>query len=143
MWHYTIDTDGHLWHEGIEFDDPELLCFFMKNMEPLPDGRFRVVCQGEKCCLTAEDVPYVVRELKISKTIGLIFPGGYKEALDPSTLFVGKKNVLYCKVRGGKFTARFNRTSYLELAKKVVFDPKKKSYDLVVDKKRYPIKGVA
>jgi len=142
-WHYLVDTDGHLWHDGDEFDDPEMLRLFMEKMEQLPDGRFRVLCQGETCYLTPEDVPYVVQDLKIEKkTIDLIFPGSYKEALDPTTLFVGKENVLYCKVRGGEFNARFNRKSYWELAKKIGHDSKKKSYELLIDNQKYPIKGV-
>ena len=143
LWHYFIDTDGYLRHEGIEFDDPAVLRLFMEKMEPLPGGQFRVFCQGEECRITAEDVPYVVTGLKISgKRIELIFPGGYSEPLDPTTLFVGKKNVLYCAVRGGKFVARFNRKSYLEFAKQVKFDSKRKSYFITVDNQRYPIKGV-
>ena len=143
VWHYFIDSEGHLWHDDEEFDDPQLLNLFMKNMELLPGGKFRVFCQGEECRITPEDVPYVVKDVAISpKKIGLTFPGDYREVLDPSTLFVGRGNVLYCKVRGGKFTARFNRKSYLDLAKKVKFDSRKKTYYLTVDRHDYSIKGV-
>jgi hypothetical protein len=144
VWNYFIDAEGRLWHEGTEFDDPDVLKLFMKNMEMMPDETYRVFCQGEECRIMSEDVPYVVQDiLFLPKKIDLIFPGGYSESLNPSTLFVGKSNVLYCKVRLGKFTARFNRKSYLELAKRVKFDPKKKSYHLTVDNQNYTIKGVA
>jgi hypothetical protein len=143
VWHYFIDSDGHLWHEGTEFDDPEVLKLFMKNMEAMPDGSYRVFCQGEECRITAEDVPYVVQDLVFThERINLIFPGGYSEPLDPATLFVGKLNVLYCRVRGGRLAARFNRKSYLELAKKVKFDPQTKGFYLTVDNQRYSIQGV-
>lgn len=123
----------------------------MRDLEEIPAGeklfhpseKYRVFCQGEECRITAEDVPYVIQNLRIlAAKIELIFPGGYSEVLDPSTLFVGKLNVLYCKVRGGKFTARFGRRPYLELTKHIQFDHKTKSYYLTVAKKRYPIQGV-
>lgn len=143
IWHYFIDAEGRLWHEGTEFDDPEVLKLFMKNMEVMPDGTYRVFCQGEECRITPEDVPYVVRDIVFSpKRIDLVFSGGYSEPLDPLSLFVGKSNVLYCKARGGKFIARFNRKSYLELAKKVQFDSKTRSYYLTVDNHRYSIQGI-
>jgi hypothetical protein len=143
VWHYYIDTEGHLWHEETELEDPKLLKFFMQKMEILPDGRFQVICQGETCFITAEDVPYVVQNIIISpSTIELIFSGGYQETLDPKTLWVGKANVLYCKVRQAKFTARFNRKSYFELSKLVKFNPQKNVYFLTLDDQNYPIKGV-
>lgn len=115
----------------------------MENIERMPDGGYRVFCQGEECRIVPEDTPYVVTDIVWSpQKVDLIFPGRYTEPLDPSTLSVGKKNVLYCKVRDGKFMARFNRKSYLELAKKVEFDSKKKIYFLTIDNRRYSIKGV-
>jgi hypothetical protein len=143
-WHYFIDAEGELWNEGATIDDPSVLNLFMKNLVRSPDGKFRVFCQGEECEIDAEDVPYVVKEVLFSpKKIELVFAGGeFKETLDPKTLFVGDKNVLYCKIRNGDFTARFSRRCYLELAKKVAFDPKKKNYFLTVDNHHYPIQGV-
>lgn len=143
VWHYFIDSDGHLWHEGAEFDDPGVLNLFMEKMERLPDGRCHVLCQGEECLITAEDVPYVIQDVEVhANAVLLKFPGGYEERLDPATLFVGPHNVLYAKVRGGAFTARFNRKSYLDLAKHIQYDSHGDHFYLIVDNKRYPIAGV-
>ncbi len=142
-WHYELDKEGVLWHEGTELEDPSLLKFFMEKIEQLPDGRFHVLCQGEDCFITAEDVPYVVQNVNITPTqVELVFPGDYREKLDPSTLYVGKENVLYSLVRNQKFTARFNRKSYLELAKHIQFDKKQKNYTLVLNGKKFPVHGV-
>ncbi len=142
-WHYYLDAEGVLWHEGAELDDPWLLKFFMERMTKLSDGRFQVICQGELCLITVEDVPYVVQSIKIEpQTIHLIFPGGYEEELNLTTLVVGKENVLYCQVRNGEFKARFNRKSYLEIAKLVELDTDKNQYYLVLAGKRYLIGGI-
>lgn len=143
IWHYWVDPEGHLWHDGAEFEDPGLLKFFMKKMERLPDGRFLVMCQGETCYLEAADVPYVVQDVDIKEgLVDLIFQGGYRESLDPKTLRVGKDNVLYCKVRNGAFDARFNRKPYLELAHLVEEDSAAHRYVVNLGGKSYPIAGI-
>jgi len=150
VWHYYIDVEGHLWHDGAELDDPPTLQMFMKGMTDLPaeeirsPEKWRVFCMGEECRIAAEDVPYVVQDVEVSEhKVLLKFPGDYAEPLDPSTLFVGARNVLYAKVRGGKFAARFNRKSYLDLAKHIQYDVRKDVFYLIVDNKRFPIKGAS
>ena len=39
-----------------------------------------------------------------------------EEELIPETLYLGEENVLYCRVKGGDFPARFNRAAYYQLA---------------------------
>jgi hypothetical protein len=142
IWHYWIDAEGHLWHEGAELDDPDLLKFFMEKMEKREDGSFHLLCQGEECSLRAEDVPYVVQNIEMRPhQIDLIFPGEYREALDPTTLRVGEDNVLYCDIRQGKFKARFNRKSYMELARQVRFDGASNSFYITLNRRNYPIQG--
>lgn len=142
-WNYWIDADGRFWHEGTELDDPALLKFFMEKMKLLPDGRYHVLCQGEDCYFTAQDVPYVIQTLNVTPNrVELLFPGAYQEDLNPKTLEVGKENVLYCKIRGGDFKARFNRKSYLELAKGVHFDATSRTYFLPLGGASFPIRGV-
>lgn len=130
IYHYQIDTEGRLWIEGTELTDPQVLKFFMRKMEKLPDGKFRVMCMGETNLIEAEDVPYVIQKLDFQKeNIQLIFPGGYQETLDPKTLFMGKNKILYCKIRGGEFVARFHRRPFLELGK-YIEEPKPGHYVL-------------
>ncbi len=120
---YKIDSEGHLWIENSEISDPVTLKFFMKHLEILHDGSFQVLCMGEINHVTVEDVPYVIQNLSVHpQQIELCFPGDYREILDPRTLWVGMNNVLYCKVRNGAFTARFNRKSYWEITRQIQQD---------------------
>lgn len=142
LWRYFIDSEGHLFHEGVEIDDPKVLNQFLKNMVPVGDDRgdYRVFCQGEECLVTPEDVPYVITDIQFERDkIVILFPGGYSEVLDPTTLWVGPLNVLYCRIKNGKIPARFNRRTYLELARRVVSDASGKSFYLTIDKQSYPI----
>jgi len=141
-YHYTIDIEGRLWIEGAELCDKQVLKFFMRQTEKLPDGKYRVLCMGETNLIEAEDVPYVVQGVdNKDDQVELIFPGGYREVLDPSTLYVGQENVLYCKIRQGKFIARFNRQPYMELTKSVERDAER-NYFLTLGGKQYIIPGV-
>ena len=143
VWNYRLDTEGKLWHEGSVFDDPDILKFFMRKMELLPDGRCFALCQGEECYFEAEDTVYVVQSVQIlPDRVVLHFQGDYQEDLDPKTLYVGKDNVLYCQVRGGSFAARFNRKPYLELAQLIEYDAEAKRYFLALTGQRFVISGI-
>lgn len=143
LYHYQIDTEGRLWIENTELSDPQVLKFFMRKMEALPDGKFRVMCMGETNLISAEDVPYVIQSLSISEDkITLNFPGGYQTLLEPGTLFLGGNQILYCKVRNGQFTARFHRRAFLELAP-YIEEPTPGHYVLRLGGKDYPIVAVA
>ncbi|MBI1909906.1 MAG: DUF1285 domain-containing protein [Deltaproteobacteria bacterium] len=138
IYHYSIDEEGGVWHEGALVDEPAVLSLFFKNIKPTNDGRFVAFCQGETCYFKAADTALVIQEVEILKkkkmieAITLFFQGSVSEKLDPSTLFVGPKNVFYCRVRGGTMTARFNRKSYLELAREIRQDKKNGSFFLEV-----------
>lgn len=142
-WHYKVDTEGNLWHDGSVFDDPNILNFFMRRMEHLPDGRYHALCQGEHCYFEPEDTLYVVHDIAMHPDhIDLVFQGDYHERLDPHSLHVGKDNVFYCKARNGAFEARFNRQPYLELARAIDYDPADHCFFLKLAGDKFPIAGV-
>ncbi|MFO1462968.1 MAG: hypothetical protein U1F66_04265 [bacterium] len=143
-WHYHIDAEGNLWHDGSVFEDPHTLNFFMRKLEKLPDGRYHALCQGEECYFEPEDTLYVVRDVELHPDhVDLTFQGGYRERLDPHTLHVGKNNVFYCCAREGRFEARFNRKPYLELARWIDYDPREHRFFLKLAGEKFPIQGVS
>src|SRR5438045_6124428 len=145
IYHYYMDKEGRIWHEGTEMNDPRFALLIQKNLQSTPEGLL-AKCQGEKCFFQVEDVPYVVQDVALVKDeegsleqVDLIFPGGYMERLNPSTLFVSKENVLYCSVREGAFNARFSRNSYFRLIPFLVEDPEQHTYHLKMGGKRFAI----
>ena len=62
---------------------------------------------------------------------------GTKEILDPTSLYIGAKNVPYCGVRGGEFLARFSRKAYYQLARMVEEDPKEGTFFLRIGPRRF------
>jgi hypothetical protein len=144
-YHYFLDKEGHIWHEGTEVTDPRFALTILRSLQKTPDGKFVAKCQGENCFFEVEDVPYVVQDVAFHKDGGklrqvdLLFAGGYMEILDPSTLQVSSSNVLYCRVRNGNFSARFMRKAYFKLAPFIGEDPAERSYYLDMKEMRYPI----
>jgi len=118
---YTVDRDGRIFHEGSEITDPVTLRFFLLAMQQTPDGRYLVVCQGERNWFEAPDTPFVVQRVRCNMeggglvSVDLLFAGDHHEAHDPDSLEV-EGPYLYCRVRRGAFRARFGRTAVQQLA---------------------------
>ena len=142
---YFLDQEGQIWHEGTEITDPRFALTILRSLQKTDDGKYLARCQGENCFIEVEDVPYVVQDVAFHKDGGklrqvdLLFPGGYMEILDPSTLQVSANHVLYCQVRRNQFDARFTRKAYFKLAAFIGEDPKAHTYFLEMKEKRYPI----
>lgn len=139
VYYYQIDTEGRLWHENSEITDPHVLNFFLRHLETTASGRLRVLCMGETNWIEAEDVPYIIQSIYMdSEVCTLNFSGNYHEVLMPQTLWVGLANVLYCKVRQGQFTARFNRKAYMQLSAHIEADLEN-GFFLKLGAQKYPI----
>lgn len=143
---YFIDRDGNIWHEGTMISDPRFASIVFRSMEATADGLL-VRCQGENCFLEVEDVPYVIQDVALHTSevggidrVGLLFPGGYLETLDPCTLEVSVDHVLYCTVRKGKFQARFSRNAYFKFAALLDEDLDCGEYYVEINSIRYAIR---
>ena len=118
---YRVDRDGRIFHDGTEIVDPAVLRFFLRAMTRTDDGRCLVLCQGERNWFEAPDTPFVVQRLRLRVEDGLLqgaelcFVGDFREPLDPRTLET-ERDLLFCRIRGGAFRARFGRTALQQLA---------------------------
>jgi hypothetical protein len=112
---YVVDAEGRVFHDGSEIIDPVVLRFFLRAMQRTPEGRWLVVCQGERNWFQAEATPFVVQRLRfVEEGVELALAGDYRERLDPASL-EAEAGRLYCRVRGGAFRARFGRVALQQL----------------------------
>jgi hypothetical protein len=144
-YYYFLDKEGRIWHQGTEITDPRFVYLVHRGMKKVDNG-YLVKCQGENCYFEVEDAPYVVQDVALHKNqegrlqqIDLIFPGGYTEVLNPSSLRVTKDNVLYTRVRSGEFDARFTLKSFFHLSPYFEQDANGSEYSLAVSGKKYII----
>jgi len=122
-YHYRVDREGRLFHEGSEILDPAVLRFFWRTLHRTEDGRWLSVCQGEWNWVEPEETPFVIQRLRLSLdgagrlvSAELALSGDYREPLDPASLAVGPGGMLTCAVRGGAYRARLGRRAALQLA---------------------------
>ena len=134
-----LDSEGN-WYQG---DFPilhERTCqFFYKHIALDEEGKYYLEGEERPVYIKVEDIPYWVT--KVERTIAgylISLTDESIELLDLSSLWIGKKNALYCVVKGGKFPAKFMRVPYYEITKDLLQRGKK--YFLVFRGKSYPIR---
>lgn len=143
---YRVDRDGRIFHDGTEIVDPAVLRFFLRAMTRTDDGRCLVLCQGEWNWFEAPDTPFVVQRLRLRVEEGVLqgaelcFVGDFREPLDPRTLET-ERDLLFCRIRGGAFRARFGRIAMQQLAPFLV-DGGEGSV-LVLGGVRHPVRAAA
>ncbi|MEN6439362.1 MAG: DUF1285 domain-containing protein [Syntrophobacter sp.] len=140
-----IDEEGDWFHGETRIFRPEVLEALCSKLERASDGGYILVDRGAKCVLDVEDAPFVISDVDRASTdsgedVILLrlkhIPG--RETLDPGSLWVGRGNVLYCKVRNGRFPARFSRPAYYRLSEFIMEGPDGEFYiDLAGG--RYPL----
>lgn len=118
-----IDKEGRWFHKGAEMVRREFIRLFYQNMEMDSRGRYIINWEGTGCYVEVEDTPFVVRRVILENSLQgpssrfiLFLSDDTQEDLWPDTLYVGKRNVLYCKVKNARFPARFDRAAYYQLA---------------------------
>ena len=145
-----IDREGD-WHYG---DSPmqradivSHLCQHLRREES--SGLYIIQLGKQRCYLEVDDTPLVVtsvlpqkkgeeadqKELFLSiKHLRTIQP------LNPKTLWVGRENVLYCRVMENTIPARFLRPAYYQLAEFIHEDKEEHRFYLLLGGKRYYIR---
>jgi len=114
-YHYRVDGEGRIYHEGTEIVDPATLRFFLLALTRTPEGRWLAVCQGERNWFEPDgrlpdETPFIVQRLRLSvdggrlRAVELCLAGDYREPLDAATLEQDGEH-LSCAVRRGGFRA--------------------------------------
>jgi len=145
-YHYLVDREGRIFHDGTEIVDPAVLRFFLRAMRLCEDGRYLVLCQRERNWFAPHDTPFVAQRLGLIEEAGRVtavelrFAGDYREPLDPRSLEAGDGG-LYCRLRRGAFRARFGRVAMQQLAP--LLADHGAGLALVLGGIRYPIRDAA
>jgi hypothetical protein len=141
---FWIDKEGRWFFQGEEITHRRTYLLYARNLTLDANGRPLLRVGQEECRVEAEDAPYLVRSLDFwntegggLKSIDLLLNDETREPLQPETLRVGRENVLYCRVRGGLFAARFSRGAYQLLFPFIREDEKSRRFFLLLDGKEY------
>jgi len=132
----TIDKDGTWYHKGVQIIRKDIIKFFYEHMDLDEHGRYIISWKGEKCIVDVLDTAFFVQRVdQINGHFLLYISDETQEKLAPETLYIGKDNVLYCRIKSGKFPARFIRSAYYQIAEYIREENGR--YFLTVNNKRY------
>ncbi|MBV8451179.1 MAG: DUF1285 domain-containing protein [Deltaproteobacteria bacterium] len=140
----SFRRDGNWYTDDERIDNPRIALLFSRSIKRNSNGSYYLQVAEERAPITVEDTPYVVKAVNQdgSGDFTIVTNDDEHEMLDPATLEVGRDNVLYCRVKGGAFLARFLRTAYYHLSNNFFTDAGE-TFSLVVRGRRYPIKFAA
>jgi len=136
----SFRKDGNWYSDDERIDNPRIALLFSKSIKRNPDGSFFLQVAEERASINVEDTPYVVKSIEDDGKGGfiIVLNDDTREALVPESLEVGAENVLYARVKGGNFRARFLRPAYYHLSANFEADDAGRFF-LKVGDKRYPL----
>jgi hypothetical protein len=115
----TFRSDGRWYADEDPVVHERLALLFSRYVRRKPSGGYEIfIDERYHADVDIEDTPYVVTSVDTG-AIGRFtveLNDGTAEVLNPDSLQVGAKDVLYCRVKDGSERARFLRKAYYQLA---------------------------
>lgn len=117
-----LDKEGNWFFGGAPIINQNIIDLFNAGIEADGSGGYRLHIGEEISPIVVEDTPYVVT--RVAQECGpegqsfflIRLNDGSREELCCETLSQAGDNVLYCRVKGDRFPARFLRAPYYDLA---------------------------
>jgi hypothetical protein len=132
-----IDAEGVWYYRGAEMTRREIIVLFYDHLRRDESGRYYIEIGAQRYPVDVEDMAYVIREVRWADNgneakgrAHLLLSDGSVEELDPDTLKIGADDIPYCSVKGGRFDARFSRSSYYQLAESIQHDPRHDTFSI-------------
>ena len=136
--------------DGLWYSDDEVIPnrairrLFSRTLQVRADGRGRLELGEDRADVIIDDTPWVVTHVEGDSSAGftILLNDETSEPLDASTLSVSADDVLYCRVKGGAYRARFLRPAYYALMRHVEPAPEG-GFVLPVGGRRVPLPACA
>jgi hypothetical protein len=140
----SFRKDGNWYSDDERIDNPRIAMLFSQSIRQNPDGSFFLQVAEERASISVEDTPYVVISVDDDERGGfvMILNDGTREPLDPATLAIGAENVLYTRVKDGKYRARFLRPAYYHLSGNFEADTSGRFF-IQIGGKRWPLNSAS
>jgi hypothetical protein len=134
-----VDRDGAWLHEGEGVSHEGILASLCQALRVDADGHFLQI-GPVRVPVEVEDAPFaVVRFEADGDGFALWLNDGSREAIDPGSLELRAGDVPYCRVKDGRFEARFSRAAAWQLLQRVEARPEDGPPTLTVGGRRYPL----
>ncbi len=118
-----IDRDGGWLHEEEEVSHEGILASLRQGLQVDAAGHFLQI-GPVRVPVEVEGAPFaIVRFETDGDGFALWLNDGSREPLDPGSLRLREEDVPYCRVKGGRFEARFSRAAAWQLLQHVEAQP--------------------
>ncbi len=139
-----IDKDGVWYYNDVEMIRKDIVLLFSSNLTRDASGRYHIEYNKERCPVDVEDTPFVVRNASLTQDGGsthfvIVLSDESVEELDLRSLAISEANILYCSVKNRKFSARFSRPAYYQMAEYIEYDSAGDTYFIAANGRCYPI----
>ena len=145
----VIDKEGDWYYRGSPMQRADIVSHLCQHLRREESSGLYIIQMGkQRCYLEVEDTPLVVtsvlhqKEKEKEDQAELFLSIKHlktNQTLAPKTLWVGRENVLYCRVMEGTIPARFLRPAYYQLAEFIREDKEDHRFYLLLRGKRYYI----
>ncbi len=110
--------DGRWYSDDEPINNGRIAKLFSRCLRQVEDGRWQIAMADERAFVEIHDTPWVVTSVGGDPATGFTIRlnDDTEEPLAADALTVGDRNVLYTKVKGGTYPARFLRPAYYQLA---------------------------
>jgi hypothetical protein len=135
-----VDAEGGLSHNGAPLVHPKVLEEIFSSVV-LEEGRYLLRIGDKTCELEVADTFFTVRRVDLGESGGLRvrLNDDTWHQVDPAGLWLGDNEMIYCRVKDGRFPARFARPAYYQLAQWI--EPAEDGYALAVGGRRHLLAG--
>jgi hypothetical protein len=145
-----IDREGSWFYRGTEMIRHDIVRLFYQNLILDEKSGYFIRIGQQSYPVRVEDTAYIVQSVRYSKEenskeecIYILLSDNRIERLDPGTVRIGKNDILYCRVREGRFEARFSKPAYYQLAEHINYNSELDSFYLLLNDRFYYIKNAA
>lgn len=142
---FRIDPEGNWHHQGVEVTHENTRLYLYRLLDREAEaGRFFIQNEEGRWEVEVEDAPFVVTRVQALPSpsgsgfasLLLTLNDETQEPLQPLTLHFTEDHIPYCRVKEGRFEARFNRSSYHQLTRFIQYDEQEDRYYLRLGEKR-------
>ena len=118
-----VDLDGRMWHLGAEMTHEGINNLLRDNVSLDEYGNYIISLGGRRCFAEVDDTFFTITRVDDEYgadgtlvSLILTLNDGTTENLDPAGLHQNRDNVMYARVKDGRFPARFLRRAYYQLS---------------------------
>ena len=137
----SFGKDGWWYANDERIQNRRINLLFSQHLRRTPNNDYEIAIGWDRVTVVIDDAPFVITRVTVDPKQQLILRlnDESEELLDPTTLSIGKDNVLYCRVKGGEHPARFLRPAYYQLAAHIQGDTEGNTFFLQLGDTTYPI----